>query len=211
MKSYLLVLLSALGLSFLISSYAPEINQDILTTPIVNQEQSLELLSEKTPTDEKEIASLSKTKAVSTSIKTTSSKTTSAISQGYTITKVTDDLIAMPSYRDIYRTGRLVYAHNTDDLFGHLKSLRKGSSITLTENGVTTTYTVSDIGYFSKVPYTNPQGQTGENLAKCDASYNNCSGIFMGTLVSNAMGHKLALMTCDGGSGTLRRLMIFVD
>ena len=117
----------------------------------------------------------------------------------------------MPTYRDIYRTNKLVYAHNTYDLFGNLKYLRVGNTINLTENGITTTYRVSDIGYFSKVPYTNSQGVHGENLAKCDASYNNCSGVFMGTLVNNAMGHKLALMTCDGGSGTLRRLIIFVD
>lgn len=213
MKSYLLILLSTFGLLFLISSNAPEINKDISTVVEANQEQSIEvsLLSEKTTVPKTEFKDLATTPTTISSVrKVTSTPKTPAI-QGYTITRVTSDLVASPSYRDIYRTGRLVYAHNTDSLFGRLRYLRVGNSITLTEGGVTTTYRISDIGYFTKVPYTNARGITGENLARCDASYNNCSGIWMGNLVNNGAGHALALMTCDGGRNTPNRLIIFAD
>lgn len=203
MKSYWAILLSAFGLSFLISTYAPEVKQDVLNTPTY-QEQSVELLAEKTATKKVEISEPTEKVAVS------APKASSG--QGYTITKVVDSLVPNPNYRDIYRTGRLVYAHNSDNLFGKLRFLKVGSEILLSENGVSTSYTISGVGHFMKVPYTNSKGMKGENLVKCDASYNNCSAeVWMGALVSNAMGHKLAMMTCDGGAGTPYRLIIFLD
>lgn len=207
MKSYLGVILAVFGLSFLISSYAPDINQDILPTTS-DQSQSIEvsLLSEKEQVEKVEIAELTETAEITTTVARASASTGNR-GQSYTITKVTSNLVASPTYSDIYRTGRLVYAHNSSGLFGYLRNLRVGSSVTLTENGVTHTYTVAGIGHFTKVPYRN-----GENLVDCDASYNNCSSTMrMGMLVNNAMGHTLAMMTCDGGAGTPRRLIIFLN
>ncbi|MBR3269861.1 hypothetical protein IKG07_01260 [Candidatus Saccharibacteria bacterium] len=213
MKSYITILLSVFGLSFLISSYAPEVNKDILNTPVNSQEQSIELLSEKTSVPKTEVNEITETANISTpviaSTRNTGSSTSNA--QSYTITKVTDDLVATPTYRDIYRTEKLVYAHNSNNLFGYLRYLGVGSTVNLTENGVTTSYRVAGIEHFTKVPYTNARGVTGENLARCDANYNNCSGVWMGSLVTLAMGHKLAMMTCDGGANTPHRLIIYLD
>ena len=209
MKSYLAILLSAFGLSFLISSYAPEINQDVLATPVSNQEQSVELLSEKTEVEKTEVAELTDTANITTSYRATSVRANSGIPQSYTITQVLPDeyLVASPSYRDIYRTKKLVYAHNSNNLFGNLRYLGVGSTINLTENGVTTSYTVSAISHFTKVPYNG-----GENLVECNANYTSCgSDVQMGIIMRTAKGHKLALMTCDGGAGTPNRLILFVD
>lgn len=209
MKSYLLILLSAFGLSFLISSYAPEINQDVLATPVSNQEQSVELLSEKTEVEKTEVAELTDTANITTSYRATSVRANSGAPQSYTITQVLPDeyLVASPSYRDIYRTKKLVYAHNSNNLFGNLRYLGVGSTINLTENGVTTSYTVSAISHFTKVPYNG-----GENLVECNTNYTSCgSDVQMGIIMRTAKGHKLALMTCDGGAGTPNRLILFVD
>lgn len=209
MKSYLLILLSAFGLSFLISSYALEINQDVLATPVSNQEQSVELLSEKTEVEKTEVAELTDTANITTSYRATSIRTNSGVPQSYTITQVLPDeyLVASPSYRDIYRTKKLVYAHNSNNLFGNLRYLGVGSTINLTENGVTTSYTVSAISHFTKVPYNG-----GENLVECNTNYTSCgSDVQMGIIMRTAKGHKLALMTCDGGAGTPNRLILFVD
>ena len=209
MKSYLAILLSAFGLSFLISSYAPEINQDVLAAPVSNQEQSVELLSEKTEVEKTEVAELTDTANITTSYRATSVRANSGVPQSYTITQVLPDeyLVASPSYRDIYRTKKLVYAHNSNNLFGNLRYLGVGSTINLTENGVTTSYTVSAISHFTKVPYNG-----GENLVECNANYTSCgSDVQMGIIMRTAKGHKLALMTCDGGAGTPNRLILFVD
>lgn len=211
MKSYIMILLSVFGLSFLISSYAPDIDKDLFDASAASQEQSVELLSEKTPVSKTKVIEVTETAEITTPTKAATPKSNGGGIQSYTITQVTGSLVASPTYRDIYRTNKLVYAHNSSNLFGYLKNLRVGNMLTLTENGVTTTYRVAEIEHFTKVPYTNPQGVSGENLAKCDANYNNCSGIWMGTLVNNAMGHTLALMTCDGGANTPRRLIILAD
>ena len=209
MKGYLVILLSVFGLSFLISSYAPEINQDVLAAPIKAQEQSVELLSEKTEVEKTEITAITEEVNVSTPYRATSVRMNSGVPQSYTITQVLPDeyLVASPSYNDIYRTKKLVYAHNSRNLFGSLRYLGIGSTINLTENGVTTSYTVSAISHFTKVPYNG-----GENLVECNANYTNCgSDVQMGILMRTAKGHKLALMTCDGGAGTPNRLILFVD
>lgn len=216
MKNYLLILLSVFSLSFLISSYAPEIDKNLSLDAQADQEQSIEvaLVPEKTSVPETELKELANTPEITTvsaRASASSIKTSSPTLQSYIITRITADLVASPTYRDIYRTGSLVYAHNSDNLFGHLKNLRLGAIFALTENGVTTNYRVSDIGHFTKVPYTNSRGVSGENLARCDANYNNCSGVWMGALVNNAIYHDVALMTCDGGRNTPNRLIILAD
>lgn len=194
----------------MISSYAPEINQDILNTPVSNQEQSAELLSEKDTVPKTEVTEITDVAKITTPVRSASGANSGV--QSYTITKVTSDLVPNPTYRDIYRTDKLVYAHNSNNLFGALKNLRVGSTVNLTENGATTSYRVSGIGHFTKVPYVNSRGQSGENLVECNANYANCgSDVKMGLLVSYGMGHKLAMMTCDGGAGTPNRLIIFLD
>lgn len=196
------------GLSFLISSYAPEINQDILDTPVKAQEQPVELLSEKTEVPKTEISEITEEIKVSTPVRAGGNSSV----QNYTITKITDNLVASPTYKDIYRTNRLVYAHNSNNLFGNLRLLKVGSTVNLTENGITTSYRVSGIGHFTKVPYTNAKGVRGENLVECYTGYSNCgTDVQMGMLVNRAKGHKLAMMTCDGGAGTPNRLIIYLD
>ena len=191
------------GLSFLISSYAPEVNHDILNTPVESQNQSIELLPEKTEVPKTEIAEITETAKISTPVRATGGSKT----QSYTITQIANTLVPEPSYKDIYRTGKLVYAHNSNNLFGALKNLGIGSTVNLTEGGTTTSYRVSGIGHFTKVPYKN-----GENLVECYAGYSNCgSDVQMGMLVNYAKGHKLAMMTCDGERGTPNRLIIYLD
>lgn len=205
MKSYLLILLSVMGMSIFAAAFAPDIEPKLDTTPEQENIVEVNLVPEMTRKTEIEIANL--TDLVDVPKPSGVIGASSSNHQSYTITRVTDSLVASPTYEDIYRTKKLVYAHNSTSLFGSLKKLRVGAVVDLTEGGVTTSYLVSGIGHFTKVPYLN-----GENLVECNASYTNCADdVQMGLLVNVAKGHKLALMTCDGDAGTPNRLIIYLD
>lgn len=105
---------------------------------------------------------------------------------------------AAPSYGDIYRYGRMIFAHNTANLFGSLSELSTGETITLTENGAKKTYAVSEMVYYDK---------TEKGLNNDPMMINKLSG--------NAFGHSAALMTCAGvmyGNGDAsQRLVVYID
>jgi hypothetical protein len=205
MKSYLLILLSVMGMSIFAAAFTPDIEPKLDTTPEQENIVEVNLVPEMAQKNEIEVTNL--VNSVNISVPSKAVIAASNSHQSYLITKVTDSLIASPTYEDIYRTKKLVYAHNSPSLFGSLKKLRVGAVVDLTEGGVTTSYLVSGVGHFTKVPYLN-----GENLVECNASYTNCADdVQMGLLVNVAKGHKLALMTCDGGLNTPNRLIIYLD
>lgn len=206
MKNYLLVLLAVFGIGFLIDNYAPEIPKEYALEPLSEQIEAAEIV--KLP--EKELISAISTESVTEKAEITTlaaSYTTpkaSASPNGYVVTKTTSSLVAKPSYQDIYRTKKLVYAHNSANLFGNLKNLRMGSTFNLIESGIVTTYKVSAIEHYMK-------NAEGTDLGRCDANWQNCTGKWMNGIVSTALYHDVALMTCHGGADTPYRLIILAD
>lgn len=119
--------------------------------------------------------------------------------KNYTVTIFTDKMIAKNlSYSDIYKYRKLVYGHNTSNLLGNLKELSIGDVFTITENGVVKNYRVSDKKRYEK---------TADGYLEGDSK-------LMGRIAS-AMGHNIALMTCDGesrgGGDAQYRLVIYAD
>lgn len=216
MKNYIITILLVLGLGLLTSPLVADAKADV--APEVAEEITTEAAFEtKTEISKIDVAKVADTanisapvKATRTTTKTTTAKTTPRASYDYTVTKTTGALVKKPTYSDIYRTGKLVYAHNSSNLFGNLKNLGIGSTFTLTENGVTTTYKVSGVEYYKKIAVNG-----GEDLAKCSGLSDNCSGRWMNSLVKNAGYHNVALMTCAGqsyGNGDAsHRLIILAD
>lgn len=125
---------------------------------------------------------------------------TSAIAQtkNYTVS-VFSDTIVMNCENSICKTGKLVYAHNSAALLGNLSSIAIGEIFTITENGVTTSYRVTE-----KVTY-----------AKTSDGYLENDPYLMGKIKNTAMGHTTALMTCAGtsyGNGDAsHRLVVYAD
>ena len=205
MRDYILVLLAVFGLGAIFATDTPvstEVNTDTqvvstITLPELGQisEVSLDALS-----DTAEITA--KPAATATKARSNTATLASASIPTYRVTKYSADVVAHPDYNNIYKTGKLVYAHNTGKLFGNLKSLSIGSTFNLTENGTTITYRVSDIKVFEKNPSTGKLQLNG-------------SGDYMGAVVKNAFYHNVALMTCTGtsyGNGDAsHRLVIFAD
>lgn len=103
------------------------------------------------------------------------------------------------SYSSLYKTGRLVYGHNSANLLGNLGTLGDGAIFNVTEGGVTTTYRVAFKAMYEK---------TSDGFLNGDP-------YLMGTIVDTAMGHRLALMTCAGttyGNGDAsHRLVVYAD
>lgn len=207
MRDYILVLLAVLGIGAIFAPETPATpDLDTNTTQAV----STMTLPELTKFDEisldniSEIAEITK-KPVATTTKTSSAKTTASAVPSiptYSVTRYSSSIVAHPDYSNIYKTGKLVYAHNTGKLFGGIRSFSVGATFNLIENGVTTTYKVSDIKTFEK----NPEN----GLLQL-----NGSGNYMGTIVKTAFHHDVALMTCTGtsyGNGDAsHRLVIFAD
>ncbi len=111
-----------------------------------------------------------------------------------------DTIVVNPSYSDIYKTGKLIYAHNVSNLFSWLKNLSRGEKIVVNEKGIAKTYIVSDIVTYEK--------STDGRLQL------NGSGSYMSAIKNRALGHDLALMTCAGemrGSDASHRLVAFID
>lgn len=116
----------------------------------------------------------------------------------YTVTVYAPEMVAHGlSYSDIYKTGKLLYAHNSGNLFGGLGGLNIGEVFYVTEPGGTKAYQVA-----TKVLYN-----------KTADGYLNNDPYLMGNIVYTAMGHDLALMTCAGvsyGNGDAsQRLVVF--
>lgn len=118
----------------------------------------------------------------------------------YTVTIFSGEMVAHGlSYGDIYKTGKLVYGHNTGNLLGSLSNLGVGQTFTVTEGGMTTAYRVTDRATYEKT---------------ADGYLNHNRGL-MGQIMRTAMGHGIALMTCAGtsyGNGDAsHRLVIYAD
>lgn len=220
MKNYIITILIVLGLGLLTSPLVSNAKADITPEITSDTEQTTDdmMLETKEQIAKANVAEITDKAEITTPVRTyaTSRATTgatSAVASGhnYTVTRTTGSVVKTPTYSDIYRTGSLVYAHNSSNLFGGLKTLGVGATFTLTENGVTTTYRVSGIEYYKKIAVSN-----GEDLAKCvGGTTDNCSGRWMTSLVKNALYHNVALMTCAGtsyGNGDAsHRLVIFAD
>lgn len=107
------------------------------------------------------------------------------------------------SYSDIYRTGALVYGHNTWNLMGNLSSLGIGSNFTITEGGVTTTYQVANVVLFEK----------NDNKLQLNGSGSYMAAVAQATHMGQH--YSVALMTCAGqsyGNGDAsHRLVVFAN
>lgn len=103
-----------------------------------------------------------------------------------------------PSYSEIYQYGRMIFAHNTADLFGSLAGVSAGQTINLSIKGVERTYRVADTVVYDK-----------------NGSYVNNDPYFINKLVKGAHGHSFALMTCAGtalpGGDATKRLVVYID
>ncbi len=118
----------------------------------------------------------------------------------YTVTIYSGEMVAHNlSYSDIYKTGKLIYGHNSGNLLGNLSSRYVGETFTITEGGVARSYVVSDIGLYEKT---------------ADGFLNGNRGL-MGRIMRSAMGHDVALMTCAGtayaNGDASHRLVIYAD
>lgn len=181
-------------------------------TPLAATESADTAKSDATPVDTASAtpvtASSSPVASSSTSVSTaTSSSTTLAstsITPSYHVTTVIGSLsefsstYASLSYSDIYRFHKLVYGHNTANLFGSLASLTPGQTFTLNENSAITTYQVANTAYYTKTA----NGLDG-------------NPDLMRQLIFTAQGHSVALLTCagtsDGHGDASHRLVIFAD
>lgn len=122
----------------------------------------------------------------------------------YNVTVYSGEIIANNlSYSDIYKTGNLVYGHNSTNLLGNLSSLAVGSEFTITEGGVAKTYQVANAVLFEK------------NDGKLQL---NGQGSYMRTVAgANLYGvqYDVAVMTCAGtayGNGDAsHRLVVFAN
>lgn len=211
MKNYLMILLGVLGVGILTAPLMPDVKAELSSeeTTQLNQTTETILLSEIDQASEialEDIADTAKITATSTNI---ASVPASASAYNYTVNVPNywpgkDEIL---SYNKIYSYGRLVYAHNSSNLLGNLKNLTEGNNFTISQNGISNTYSVSNIGYFKEI--VNADGS--EVLQKCNSSYTNCSGNWMSFVRDKALNHKIAVMTCNGYGDTPYRLIVFGD
>ena len=122
------------------------------------------------------------------------------VMRNYTITAVTDQIVANPSYNNIYRTGKFIYAHNTAGLLGNIGSLQDGETFTLTEGGAVKTYRVAFRQIYEK--------------SQANGMLNGSKPLTIDVEI-NALGHSISMMTCAGtslGNGdATHRLVVFAD
>lgn len=121
--------------------------------------------------------------------------------KNYIVTVYTQEMIAHGlSYTDIYKTGKLIYAHNSANLLGNLKNLSYGEVFYITEPSGTKAYQVMAMPTYNKT----------------DDGYLEHDPYLMGKIKNTALGYDLALMTCAGlpvgnnGDAT-QRLVVFAN
>lgn len=122
----------------------------------------------------------------------------------YTITKSISSITEYnnigvnPSYSDIYRFNRLIFAHNSANLLGSLASLTPGQTINIAENGQGRAFRVAAVEQVENTP----DGLAGDRE-------------YINKLAFRAKGHSYALLTCAGtmyGNGNAsHRLIVYVD
>ena len=118
----------------------------------------------------------------------------------FTVTVATGEIVEYPSYYDVYRTGKFIYAHNTSGLFANLPYLKYGEIFTITEGGLTQSYQVMDIGIYEK---SQANGLLNGSRAVTKA------------VEFEANGYDVSMMTCYGtmfGNGDAsHRLVVFAN
>ena len=208
MKNYIMIILATLITGIMLNNanvVKADVSADISTTPETTSISTLDTITEK---ETEEIASSANISVKTTKKTTTVVKTTSNV-PNYTISDVNPNEIKEDPGSIIRRANKLVYAHDSNNLLGSIKNLSAGSTFTLTENGITTTYKVVATQIFKKV--------SKNTLAPCASGYTDCSGTYyMSNLDKGTrfMGksYSVALFTCDGtslggGDATHRRVV----
>ena len=204
MKNYILILLAVFGITLaatpnISASKEPEIDFD-KTAEIENLPEIYKL-------EEVKIEDIAESAQITTPVyptsKTTSSVTPVSTNFNYIVTQKTSSIVASPSNSDIYKTGKLVYAHNDPILMLSALSLKPGSTFTITENGVTKAYKAVETQIISKaelsavIPGTN---------------YNLMSKVTYSAQNQNGVSHSIALMTCyERTRGAAHRYIIFAN
>ena len=201
MKNYFLILLSVVGIGILIdnvNSSTPTPTTAVSSEMVVIEEiPTLSKIDAISIGDLQEISTTAKVATVSTAKKTTYTYAATKI-PSYSVTVHTDTIKSKNlSYNDLYKTKNLIFGHNSANLLGNLKNLGIGSTFTVTENGITSTYQIADIRIFYK--------SDDYSLELCTSGYDNCDG---GTYYLNSLQYAtfrgktydVALFTCDGAS-----------
>ena len=204
MRNYILILLAVFGISLVAT---PDISAS--NEPEIDFDKSAEVenLPEIAKIEEVKIEDIAEDAKITTPVytakKSTSNATPANTTYNYTVTQKTGSIVASPSNSDIYKTGKLVYAHNDPALMLSALSLRAGSVFTVTENGVTKTYRVAETQIISKADLSAIIPGTNYNLmSKVTYSAQNQSGV----------SHSIALMTCyERVRGAANRYVIFAN
>ena len=199
MKNYILILLSVLGVSFLLNSIVsvqPDFLTEIASDTVSAKSLTIPTTESYLESDIEDITSVH-TNTNSASGFTARIANSTVTAPNYTITYVGSNVTKNP-YNNIIRVNKLIYGHNSYNLLGTALNLGSGSIFTVTENGVTTTYKVVTTALFKKLDdYT---------LSLCSGNnYENCnSGIYYMDGLRNAyfqgQNYGVALFTCDGTS-----------
>ena len=214
MKNYLLILLSVLGIGFLISSNIPESTvRSFDVVPEANQQIEANLLPEKETITKQDITEVSEVAKITTTPVVAKAATT-PVTQNYTVTRANGTTVKNPG-GDIYRTDKMVYAHNSPQLFGNLKYLNVGSIFTLTENGVTTSYQVKNIKFFKKINETTLYLCFNNDLNDCHGQnqiqYLVKNAKYLNENLTFSPIYSVVLMTCEGSGNTPYRRIIFAN
>ena len=151
MKNYLLVLLSVLGISFLIntsSEVKPELSLEIAPyTEIKTEELLIPEIEEIAELSQEEIA----TAPLVTLIKAPTAGRATGSSYDYKV-GINDNTVVKNPGNFIRRYNKFIYAHNSNNLLGSIRRLNVGSTFTVTEtDGTTNTYRVASVQIFKKV------------------------------------------------------------
>jgi len=113
--------------------------------------------------------------------------------KNYNVTVYSSEIVANNlSYNDIYKTGKLLYAHNSWNLFGNLPSLGWGEYFTVTEGGVTRTYRVENVIVYEK--------NVERGLLQRNGKGSYMRAVLNATDKDTGMHYNLAMMTCYGTS-----------
>lgn len=210
MKNYILVLLTALGLGILAT---PSVSRAEAVTPV---ETEIPLMTEIEPIAEITTPEISETKLSTyqiTSVKSASTpvSTNSTSADYYAITtSSTEADCGQLSNDQVYHFGNLLFAH-AYKAFSNLKYYTPGNTFTVSENGVVSTYRVSEVRYFEKTGAT--------TLALCSNGLSDCAGNTPMTSIKNAYyvdenhirhSYSVALMACAGTNDS-HRIVVFAN
>ena len=201
MKAYILILLAVFGFSVIATPDVSTAKQ-----PEINFDEAPEItnLSELSPVAEIKIEDIAENTQITTPVYTAKTPTSNTSNFNYTITQKTASIVASPSNYDIYKTGKLVYAHNDPSLMFSALSLRAGSVFTITENGITKTYQVAETEIFAKSDLQALAPGTKHNYMSEVA--------FSAENPNTGKTHNIALMTCyERIRGAAHRFVVFAN